>query len=885
MMARLWRRIQNLIRRRQLDRDLAEELEFHLAMKQHENERAGLPLESARRALGNLTQAQETSRETWMFSRLETFAADIRHAFRVLLKNPIFTACAVLTLALGIGANAAIFSLIDALLLRGLPVPEPERMIQLTLRGQDPDEDTVFSYPFFEDVASKAHSFSGVFAWHSTDLSTGWGVDARPLSGAVASGNAYQTLSLPPQVGRLFEPSDDTSAAAPVVVISDHFWEREYRRDPGVIGKTIVLNQHPFTIIGVTPRVFLGVSSGNTPDVTITIHANAALHAKWQTLTSKGSWYISVLARLKPGVSASQARSELVAISPAVLKDQVIATEPLDRKRFLSQKLDLIPGAAGGSWLAKRYRQPLLLLMCISGVVLLLACVNLASLSLAQASQRQKELSVRLALGAARIRLIKQLLTESLIVSIAGACLGIAFALLATHGLLVFLSPGESALALDLHPDWRVLCFLGALAIGTGILFGAAPALQGTSVQPNDALKQTRIGLRATGHRFLLGKGLVVAQVGLSVLLMSAALLFVQTLEKLKWQNTGFDRNNILFIELNAQNAELRGPQQLAAVYDNVLAGIRRNPLVRSATLTNVVPVSGNKEWEDLQPEHWPRLSEAQRKLYIHRVGPQYFQTLGLRFLRGRDFSDHDSTAESPVILSASAARTYFPGKDPLGEFMQVGVTNARIVGIVDDAKYADLREEPPRTAYFRIKPEDSSTLVVRTGQDKAATLRELREILRQTGKDIRLGESVSLTEQIDRALVSERLVAMLASFFGALAAVLVAIGLYGVVGYSAARRTSEIGVRRALGATGPKVVWLLVREAALLSFIGIAIGIPALLLTGKFAESMLYGLKPSDPFTLVASVLAMLFITAIAALLPALRASRVDPMWALRYE
>ncbi len=885
---RIWRRTQNWLHRERFDSDLAKELDFHLSMKESENKEAGLDADSAREAahreLGNLTQARESSRETWMFLRVETWLADVRYASRVLLDKPLFAACAVLTLALGIGANAAIFTLIDALLLRGLPVAQADRIVQIALKGQGM---TVLSYPLFQDLKPRTKSFSGMFSWNSADLWTGWGAQATQVPAAAVSGETYQTLGLVPSAGRLLTPADDTTAASYVAVISYRYWTREFARDPRAIGRTIQLDQQPFTIVGVTPANFLGVTAGSSPDVTITVHANAAIHPSRNILTSKGGWYISVIARLKPGVTDTQARAELSAVSAAVMEDQVTSTEPGERKQFLAQKLDLIPGAIGSSWLAMRYRKSLLALMCICGLVLLLACVNLASLSLSRVGPRQKELSVRLALGAGRGRLIRQLLTESMILSVIGTALGAALAFWATRGLVALLATQGSPLVLDLNPDLRVLAFLGLLAASTGLLFGAAPAIQGTNLQPNDALKQSRIGLENAGSRFQLGKALVAVQVGLSVLLMAGAFLFVQTLEKLKWQNTGFDRNNIVFLEINAENSGLKEPQ-LASFYGALLSKMRAQPLISSVTLSNVVPVSGSYEWDDLNPQLWPSLSASERTLYIHRVALQYFRTMGLRLLRGRDFLPNDPTTgdEREGILSASAARTYFPREDPLGKVLrQDQKTTYRIIGVADDATYADMRERSPRTIYLKSGGDRFANLVIRGPVDKASIISDVRTLLKQSGKDIRLGNAISLTEQIDQTLVTERLVALLATFFAGLAAVLVAIGLYGVVGYSAVRRTSEIGVRLALGATRAEVLWLVLRDALLLSIAGAAAGIPAAIFLGRLAGSMLYEVKPSDPILLGFTVLVILMITFIAGLIPAIRASQLDPIRALRYE
>jgi len=613
-----------------------------------------------------------------------------------------------------------------------------------------------------------------------------------------------------------------------------------------------------------------------------TYRSIAALHPNSHILDSNTSWYILVFGCLKPGVSEAQARAELAAISPALMRDQVTDGNPSKQEQFLAQKLKFIPGAAGGCWLAKRYRRSLLLLMCISGLVLLLACVNLASLSLSRVAPRQKELSVRLALGAKRGRLIQQLLTESVMISATGGFLGIAFAFWATRALVAFLSTKGSPLEINLNPDWYILTFVGVLATLAGPSFGAAPAIQGTDLHPNDALKQTTIGLGRSGHRFQLGKALVAVQVALSVILLAGATLFIRTLERLKWQDAGSQQCCV-----PADSAGLKD-EQLYSVYEDLLAGIHRNPLVRSASLTNVIPVSGSYEWNDLKPELWPHLTAKERMLYVHRVAPEYFQTMGIRLLRGRDFviTDSTSSAVQPGILSAAAARTYFPNQNPIGQLMrQDEKTTYRIIGVGDDAKYVDLREQSPRTIYLRIKGSPFCNLVIRGELSKSAAALGVRNFLKKTGKDIRLGETISLTEQIDETLASERLIALLASFFALLAAVLVAIGLYGVVGYTAARRTSEMGVRLALGATRKQILWLVMREAVVLSALGAAVGIPATLLCGRFAASMLYGVSPHDPVILTLTGLLVLIVAAVAGYFPAARTSRLDPMWALRYE
>ena len=459
---------------------------------------------------------------------------------------------------------------------------------------------------------------------------------------------------------------------------------------------------------------------------------------------------------------------------------------------------------------------------------------------------------MRLALGAKRSRIVRQLLTESLMVSLMGTALGTAIAMEGTRALVVFLSADGMALVLNLHPDWRVLYFAGVIAIGTGLLIGAAPAFGGTEIQPNDALKQTRIGLEYVGHKFRFGRALVTLQVALAAVLLTGSMLFARTLQNLKWQNLGFDRNNIVFVSINATKAGLK-QTQLAQLYTELLEGLRSDPQIRSASLTDVTPIGGSFSWKTLKPELWPALSARQRMLYTHDVSPQYFQTLGIKLVRGRDFIGSDSLSSiSAGILSRSAAQTLFPGQDPVGQLLRIDETTSyRIVGEVDDAKYASLRDEAPITIYTKTNGFAYSSLAIRAELDRSTVVREVRRLLKATGKDIRLTEAVAMVEQIDRALLSERLIAMLASFFAMLAIVLVAIGVFGTVGYSATRRTSEIGLRLALGSPQARVLWMVMRQALLMSALGLAGGVPIAVATAYLTRSLLYGVTSYDPLTL----------------------------------
>ncbi len=708
---------------------------------------------------------------------------------------------------------------------------------------------------------------------------------------SLTTGQAYAGLGIQPQAGRLLNPSDDIPGAPFVVVISDAFWNSEFHRDPSVIGRTIYLNRRPFTVIGVTPREFQSVAAGEDPSVTISIHADAAIHPEWKLLQSKTSWFLPIYARLKPGVTIDQGRAELQAISASVMRRQEDPTSRPDRLRqFRAQKLDLFPSLAGHSWRAQQYRAPLLILMRISGLILFIACLNLASLLLSRSEARQKELSVRLALGSNRARLIRQLLTESLVLSAGGAALGAVFAFWATHALVAFLSTEGAALSLDLHPDWRVSGFLALLAVATGILFGIFPALQGTNLHPHDALKQSRIGRVRGAARFPLGRLVVSAQIALSLLLIASALLFVRTLQNLKWQNNGFERANLVFIPLDPAENALPDRQRGRFYYD-LLDSVRHLPFVRAATLTNMKPLGGSYEWNDLAPELWPQLTARERTLYTHRVAPDYFRTVGIPLLQGRDLRLGDvDQKQKPAVLSHTAAAAYFPHQSPIGRILRIDKDESyQIVGVVADAVYTDLRDPHPSTVYLSgpglQKEMGSYHLAIRAAADKQAVLSAVRALVRQTGKDVSLGPAVTLTEQIDQALLTERLIALLASFFAVLAVVLIAVGLYGVVGYTVSRRTSEIGLRLALGAARGNVHWMILREALSLSVVGIALGVPAVLLAGRLMTSLLYDVYPADPLTLSLAVLLILAVSVLAGWVPARKAARLDPLTALRYE
>lgn len=879
------RRLRFLFTRRTFSNDLEEEMRIHRELRA---QKLG-DSEAAQRRFGNNLRLREESRDVWGWTWLESIAQDLRYASRQLKGNPVFAASAVCSLALGIGANAALFTLVNGLLLKPLPVHEPSRLVELsTNRAEEPN---AFCYPVLEAVAQRTKTLHGLFTWNATSLSLGQSTDARTIDGAVAGGNAFQTLGLQPQIGRLFSPKDDTDSSPLVTVLSDHFWRSTFNGDPRAIGQTILLDRHPLLIVGVAPKSFHGMSIGEAPDVFITFHANALLHPAYDMLHQRSIWWLPIFGRLKPGASIQQADAELRVLSRPVLQSvippHVSSTELHD---FLTQVLIATPGGMGSQFIAGRYRQPLLILLAISGLVLLVACVNIANLLLARVAARSREISVRLAVGAARWRVIRQLLTESALLSLLGTLLGALLAWCSIQSVVKVLP-----VTVDLSPDWRTVAFLAALLLLTAFLFGAIPAFSGTDFKASEVLKQGRLG---SSPQKRLNNLLVCGQIALSLVLLMGAFLFIQTFENLRWQNVGFDPHHLVFISIDAGHSGMHGPP-LAHFYQTLLNKTSGLPGVRSVSLTSLTPMTGGYSADELPTDVWPNLSRAERTLYTHRVSPGYFQTMRIPLLQGRDFNSTDITPSQPppAIITATAAHTYFPKLPAVGQILRVGKDESyKIVGVVRDSKFANFRDPQSRAIYTDVmhaidtngdvftKRNPSWTLAIRIQGNPAPVFAALRSLIKHSGKDMTV-YSHPFNELIDQGLRTERTMAILATFFATVTAILVALGLYGLLAYTVTRRTTEIGVRLALGATRPGVLWLILKDALLLAALGIVIGIPAVLLSGKLISSMLYGSSASNPLLLAAAALLMLSIATLAGLLPAWRAAKVDPTVALRWE
>lgn len=836
---------------------------------------------------------------TWAL--FEHLGQDVRYATRLLRLNPGFTIVAVLSLALGIGANAAIFQLIDAVRLRTLPVAHPEQLaiVRIANRrsasGNFNGRYSQLTNAMWEQIRDHQQSFSGIFAWSGQGLNLATGGETRIAQAIYVSGDFFRALEVSPLLGRVLTTADDQSGCGSAgAVLSYSFWQREYGGEASAIGRKLTLEGHPFEIVGVTPADFYGVDVGRTFDVAIPICAEQIIRGEDGRLNVKYDWWLAAMGRLKPDWTLSRATAQLEAISPGVFQETV-PTDFLDAegiKNYKSYKLGAFSAATGFSGLRSDYESPLWLLLAIAGLVLLIACANLANLLLARASAREREIAVRLALGASRGRLIRQLLAESLLLAAFGAILGAALARVLSQFLVSFIGTGQQRLFVDLSTDWRVLAFIAGTALLTCILFGLAPAIRATRTAPYTVLKAASRSATAGREKFGLRRALVVSQVALSFVLLVGALLFVRSLRYLLTLDAGFQENGILITDLDfsrlniAKTARLEYKRQL-------LERLRAIPGVESAADAYMIPVSGNSWNQEVlgdKSDH-DKLGVS----FLNRISPDYFKTLGTPLLAGRDFSDHDTlTSPKVAIVNEEFVRKFLPGTNPLGKTVRFQTRPGKpipayeIVGLVKDTKYNDMRDDFAPIVYEAAEqepePDQFQQTLLRSRLPLPALLSAVKQTMGEASPEINLEFHVFQT-QIRESLLRERLMATLSGFFGFLAGLLVMIGLYGVISYMVARRTSEIGIRMAMGALPRDVVAMIMREAAILLALGMAVGAALALAGGKAASSMLYGLKPKDPLTFAMAMAALAMVAAAASFLPALRASRLDPMTALRDE
>ena len=892
-----------------VERDVDQELAFHVEMRTRKLIAAGLDPEAARaRAIeqfGDLRAVRAEcvdidygkERAVRRTNYLSDLRQDVLYALRAMRQNAGFTAVVLLTLTLGIGANTSTFTLIDALLLRTLPVPHAEQLVTVGnpartggLSEGSPRND-IASYPLFADVRDQNHSLSGMYASGRMDrldvlVDRGQPEPEHPR-GRFVSASYFSVLQVPALMGRTFTPDEDrVPAGAPVVVISYAYWQNRFAGVRSAVGRTITVNGVPLTIVGVAPKSFAGDIVGQRTDLWVPLMEQPALMPNSPSLTDRGISWLLFMGRLAPGISLAQARSELTSIENRSLLDHAPAGERVSAENSLREKpLQVESGARGFSYYRRVFAGPLYILMAAVGVVLLIVCANLANLMLARAAARGREMSVRMALGAGRLRLVQQLLTESLILALAGGALGVLLAIWGSSALLAL----TGGVALDARLDGRVLAFTAMLALATAIVFGFVPALRATRVELATALQAQGRGVssaeRGTG-RFGLGKMLVIAQVALSVLLLVGTGMLVRSMQRLQSTDIGVVRDQLLLVHVDAQRAGYKDAR-LAALMRELMARAARVPGVTAATLSENGIFSGTESGTNVQVEGFTARTDADTNIAYDDVGPAYFHTIGAHVLRGRDFEARDNESGQKVaVLNETAAHFFFPHGGAIGAHVTSDSTTAEIVGVVSDVEEQSLRADPTRRVYFAAlqmrQIPGLFSLEARSGGDPARLTETVRRALAAADPSLVL-RAEALPDLIQESIAQDRLLARVVSVFGMLALALAALGLYGVMTYATARRTSEFGLRMALGAEPGNVTRLVLGEAMLLVAGGIVIGMPAALGAMRLLRSQLYDVATLDAPSIVAALVVLGASAALAGYLPARRAARVGPLVALR--
>jgi predicted permease len=835
---------------------------------------------------------------------MELLFNDLRFALRTLWRNPGFSAVVLLTLALGIGANSAIYGLLDQVLLRPLPVERPERLVLLDAPGpfngrssSQYSSHTPVSQPMYEGLRDRTEVFSGALAQWPTDIHFRAGEGTENVSAGLVSGSFFPVLGLKPALGRLFGPEDDrTPGGHPLVVLGHRFFVSRFGGDPAVLGRRADVNGHPMTIVGVAPPGFHGIDVGSSMDVYVPLAMQKQVLPSWPDAHS--DWrtrWLTVMARLRDGVSLDQARAGANVVYSQLLQEDAktlpASVSEKSRARILQKKLELDPGASGVSGLRELAGAPLMALMGMVGLVLLIACANVANLVLARGSSRQKEMAVRLALGAGRARLIRQLLMECVVLAVAGGLLGLLLAGWLGRVLLAALPFEQASRALSAQPDLRVALFTLAVSLLTGVLSGLLPAFHATRLPVAPTLKNEAGAVLGGTRPFRFRRGLVVAQISLSLLLLVGAGLFVRSLMNLRSLDPGFQADRLVAFTVDPSLSGYDAAQQ-RQVLERLREALAMEPGVRSVSLASVPLMTNSDESSTVIVEGYEAKEDEDMNPNFNAVGAGFFTTLGMPLVRGRDFGPGDGVGAPKVaVVSESFARYFFGSQDPIGRRFgrrKVGKSDTEIIGVVRDGKAASLREEVKRFAYVPYLQREelsSMTFYVRSAGGDDTLLGRVPGIVRQVDASLPATQLRSMRAQISESLFAERLVAALSATFGLLATVLAALGLYGVMAYAVSQRTREIGIRMALGARRSTVLGMVLRDVALLVGLGVALGLPGGYGLGRVVQSQLFGLRALDPATFAIATGTLLVTAFVAGYLPARRATRVDPMVALRYE
>ena len=826
---------------------------------------------------------------------------DLKLAIRGLFRSPLFSIVAILSLSLGIGANTAIFTLIDQILLRKLPVKNPEELVMLYQQGPHSGSNMgsrAHSYPIYQEYQKRAEPLSEVLARRLADASISVDNQTERIDIELVSGNFFTMLGVGPAAGRVFNSQEDDQIyqGHPVVVISYDYWNRRFNRDPGAVGKKILVNNYPMTIVGVSAAGFAGIDPARSPQMRVPIQMKPVIVPEWGwvRMDDERTRWVQVFGRLKPGYTIESAQAPLQGLFTQIRQHEMTLPgakyfNAYIREQFMKGQLKLEKADIGYSPLRNDFSTALVVLMGMVGLVLLIACANVANLLIARGFMRQREIAVRLSLGATRGQLVRQLLTESVLLSLIGGVLGIALSVVLTRGLIALI-PQQQPLLIQPTPDLRILAFTFVLTLVTGVVFGLLPALRASKPDQWATLKDTVGAVAGSGGSLFLRKGLVAAQVALSFLLLFGAGLFVRSLQNLQTTDTGIQMDNLITFRLSPALSGYQ-EQQTVNFYTELLERLKSSAGIKAAALASVGILAGD-EWDSTTGVEGHDAKDGEdMQAFMNALSPGYFTTMGIRFIEGRDFTAADVKKDAKVVIvNRKFAQHFFKDKSAIGRRLGRGTGpetkyDIEIIGVVEDSLYEGPREGVRRQVFWPNWGKNSATFYVRTTEASAGAFNLIRSEVKRLDAAMPVYDVKTLQGQLDETLLTDRLIALLSAGFGLLATLLASIGLYGVMAFIVARRRKELGIRLALGAEPSGVLWIVMREVLILLTIGLVVGIPSAIALGKYVSSQLYGIQPNDPWIAVATVALLAVVSAAAGLIPANRASKIDPILALRYE
>ncbi len=900
-----YHRLFNVARSNRLSSDIQREVDFHLAERADALRAYGFTEREAayeaRRRFGNRGLMRERTREADLASSVYATIGDLRYALRALRRSPVFAVVAVGSIALGIGATTAIYTLIDAVSLRTLPVPHPEELLQVG--GADagkggflgsPTNNVYFTNPLWEQIRDRDNGFTAIMAYGDTRFNLAGGGEARYANGIKASGDYFRVFGVTPAVGRLFTPRDDVRGCPGLAVISYAFWDSEFARRGDVVGRKLLLDGKPFQIIGVARDGFTGPEVGRAPEVIVPLCADALLRGARSSLDARSNWWLRIIGRRPAATDPRQIAARLQAIAPVAYANTVSPTAGSERRReYLTRTFSVADIPHGLSGLRTRYNRALYTLMAFVAVVLLIACANVANLLLARAAVRQREVAIRLAIGAGRSRLVRQFLTESVVLAVLGAAAGLFVARWGATALIGMISTPDRVVVLDLSLNLRLLGFTALVSALTVAIFGVVPAWRGTRVTPHAVMKANARGVTEGHTRLTLGKALVAAQVALSLVLLAGAGLLVGSLRKLSTVETGFRADGVLLVDAGMEQTGVPRAQ-LGQMRDELLATLRSVPGVTNVSSSDMTPVGGSTWNDEIVVDGYTPKKQEDALAWFNRVSEAYFATMDIRLLAGRSFDSRDGLgAPQAAIVDDVFARKFFGRGNPLGRQLRIRLGDTAstpfiVVGVVENAKYQSLREDQSPTVYLAQsqQPFSASGMIaeLRTPGDPLALVPAVKAAVARVNPGLIL-EFRSLSEQLASSIARERVMARLSALFGAVALALATLGLYGVMAYSVTRRRNEIGVRLALGADRARVVRMVLADVSRVVVVGCIVGAAGALASGKLVAAFLFGMQPVEPLVVASAASVLLLVALAAGLIPAVRASRVDPVSALREE